>query len=76
MLKELSAGAEELLLSEDSSETEEDALSGPRPEDNGSDAEDNKCKVKSSEDGTDKDNNAQPGPEDTPDGLDANGMDP
>lgn len=72
--KELSAGAEEQELSEDSLETEEDALFGLKLEDNGLDAEELWSEVKSSEDGIDKAKDALPIEEETLNGLDADGM--
>ena len=72
--KELSAGQEEQELSEDSLETEDDALFGLKLEDNGSDAEDLWSEVKSSRNGWDKAKDALPTKEETPNGLDADGM--
>ena len=70
----LSAGVEEQELSEDSLETEDDALSGLKLEDNGSDAEDLWLEVKSLKNGWDKAKDALPTKEETLNGLDADGM--
>jgi len=61
-------------LSEDSLETEEDALFGLKLEDNGLDAEEPWLEVKSLENGTDKAKDALPTEEETLNGLDADGM--
>lgn len=71
--REPSAGARKLELSEDSSETEEDALSGLRLEEDGSDAPEEDSQAELSESGTDKVKDVLPTREATQDGLDAHG---
>jgi len=72
-MRELSAGAPEVELSEDSSGMEDYALSGKKPEENGSDAAERESLEESSRNGLDKDNNVSPTKEETTDGPDAIG---
>ena len=71
--KEPSAGAKKLESSEDSLEMAKDALSGLRPEEDGSDAPEEDSQARSSEDGTDKVKDASLTREAELDGLDAHG---
>ena len=75
-LKELSAGATDQELSEDSSEEEEDALSGLELEEDGSSAPELDSKVNSSESSLDKDKHAELSVKDNTDGLSAHGLVP
>lgn len=68
-----SAGLSRLELSEDSLETEDAALSGPRLAVDGSDVQEEDSQERSSEDGTDKVRDASPTREVNPDGPDAHG---